>query len=57
MREMTSHLSALSLNAPWNCVTMSAQKPREDAGGVSGDAGVGFGFTPKNYQTPRQKVN
>jgi hypothetical protein len=25
---MHSHLSALSLNAPWNCVTMSAQKPR-----------------------------
>jgi hypothetical protein len=25
--EMTSHLRTLSLKAPWNCVTISAQKP------------------------------
>ena len=38
--EMASHLSVLSLNAPWNCVTMSAQKPRVDSAGLAALASV-----------------
>src|SRR3974390_1659155 len=45
-RKLTSHLSALSLNAPWNCVAMSAQKPskrpRGSAAVASAVAGAGW---------------
>ena len=31
IRKMTRFFSALSLNAPWNCVTNKLQKPRRDS--------------------------
>jgi hypothetical protein len=40
MRKMASHFSVLSLNAPWNCVTMSAQKPCVVSGGGLVAAGL-----------------
>ncbi len=35
----TRFFTTLSLNAPWNCVTMSAQKPRDDCGFWTLDCG------------------
>ena len=57
IRKMASHLSALSLNAPWNCVTISAQKPRNAEGGAQSAAGFPVSFTAQPYQEARPTVN
>src|SRR5208337_2398654 len=39
-RKLTSHFKALSLNAPWNCVAIRAQKPSSPARGSSAATGL-----------------
>ena len=49
----TRFFTTLSLNAPWNCVMMSAQKPRAEPCGVLHAAWSGFSFTRLSYQLAR----
>ena len=52
----TRFFTTLSLNAPWNCVTMSAQKPRDEEGGGFGISDCGP-FMAQRYSILRSGGN